>query len=55
MKNNIVKVLACGRHFEFSSVNAENSLVHRTLSNWTKTQDAFSSVLLQKRRRSGLR
>jgi len=55
MKNNIGKVLSCGRHFEFSSVNAENSLVHRTLSNWTKTQDAFSSVLLQKRRRSGLR
>ena len=27
MKNNIGKVLSCGRHFEFSSVNAENSLV----------------------------
>ncbi len=27
MKNNIVKVLSCGRHFEFSSANAENSLV----------------------------
>jgi len=27
MKNNIVKVLPCGRHFKFSSANAENSLV----------------------------
>jgi len=27
MKNNIGKVLSCGRHFEFSSDNAENSLV----------------------------
>jgi len=51
MKNNIGKVLDCGRHFEFSSVNAENSLVPLPARHKRESPDdvIFMIRLLKKR------